>query len=121
MSVPSLLRDLVRDFSVSFFELNESDGLFCNVLFVSCALFGGVIGLVASRISLSLFSVRPFASNGLADDGGDDNAFVLLIHAAAIPLDDVVPMPDITGFARICIWLVCSINLELPKLARFLK
>lgn len=34
------------------------------------------------------------------DDGGDDSAFVLVIHAAAKPLVDDVPIPDEMGNGR---------------------
>lgn len=96
--IPSLLRDLVeRDFSVSFFELTESEGLFCSAL-AGCGLLGVASELpTESRVSVSLaLLMRPFASTWLAGclvDGSDDSAFVLVIHAAAIPLVDDVPIP----------------------------
>lgn len=100
VNVPSLLRDLPeRVFSVSVFELNESDGLFCA--FDKCNSFGDAKQLPSRLLSLSIlefwFFGKCWLDNCLFD--GEDDKFGLFIHAAAKPLDDDVPIPNLQNIS----------------------
>lgn len=97
---PSLLRDFPeRTFSVSFFELCESDGLFW--IFDNCVVVV-VVGFDGDVVRPSLVSfwllALTFFGRCWFDDcwfGGDDDEFdELFAQAADTPLTDDVPMPE---------------------------